>query len=121
MANELSIVASLNYVNSATPLYQATQQFTVQLDAVGKKYKGGSQSIANSEENLDKGDIGNVGWVILKNLHASITITMGTTTGQLPITIPAGGITMVYLNATNAIVLADAAGPAEVEYLMIEA
>jgi len=71
MANELALTASLRYTNSAAPLYKIIKSLSIQVDAVGKKYHAGSQSVGTGEENLVKGDIGTIGYMIGRNLDAS--------------------------------------------------
>jgi type 1 fimbria pilin len=120
MANELTVTGALSYTNSAAPLYKALMSRSGTVDATGKKVSSGSWSVGASEENLPKGDIGTIGFVILKNLHATITATFGTVTSQLPITVKAGESSGPFrIDATNLIGKA-ASSTVEVEFLAIE-
>ena len=123
MANEITITGSLVLNRSTDPKYSESMKFSgIQSTQSGSDYMCGSQVITTSEEDLEKGtDIGTIGYFMLKNLHATNFVTIGTATGELPIKVLAGqAVGPVYVNAAEVIVLASGSDTT-VEYLLIEA
>lgn len=88
MANELTISGSLSFSKSGVT---CSQSYTGKLVTVtGTKYTQIVQSIATTEEAVDIGDIGTVGFMIIENLDATnfVSLRPGTGTANL-IKIPA--------------------------------
>lgn len=123
MANEITVTASLALSRSAAPVGKFNKSVSAQVDQTGDKFQAGLQNIGTSEENLGKGDIGTVGWVLVKNLDASAAnyIELGTTTGQLPVKVYGGqSAGPFYVGATNVIAKATSTAQ-DVEYFLTEA
>ena len=122
MANEITITGSLVLNRSTDPKFSQSMKFSgIQSTQSGSDYMCGSQVITTGEENLDKGnDIGTIGYFMLKNLHATNSVTIGTSTGELPIKVLAGqAVGPVYVDAAEVIVLASGSATT-IEYLIIE-
>ena len=60
MANEISISQTLRYAKSGVAASHAS---SFQVDQSGDKYQAGVQIVGTSEESLDKGDIGTIGFI----------------------------------------------------------
>jgi hypothetical protein len=118
MANEISISSTLRYAKSGV---SASQSTSFNADQAGDKYQAGVQIIGTTEEALDKGDIGTIGYISFKNLDATNYVQMGITTGVYSIKVLAGkGGVIPWNSATAPLVKANTAA-VELDYLMIEA
>ena len=118
MANEISISQTLRYAKSGVAASQSTS-FTV--DQSGDKYMAGVQIIGVTEEALDKGDIGTIGYISFKNLDTTNYVQIGITTGVYSIKVLAGKGGMVPWNSATAPLVKANSSPVELDYLMIEA
>lgn len=118
MSNEIQINATLRY--SKTPA-SATLSTSFFADQAGDKYQAGVQIVGTTEEALDKGDIGTIGYIAFRNLDDTNYFEMGKTTGVYSINCKAGkGGVIPWNNSIAPLVKANTAN-VEVEYLMIEA
>jgi hypothetical protein len=90
-------------------------------DQTGDKYQAGVATIGTTEESLDKGDVGTIAYIAVRNLDTTNYIQLGSTTGVYAMIIKAGkGAVFPWGSATTPFVKANTAA-VELEYLMIEA
>jgi hypothetical protein len=128
MANEISITSTLSLTRTAAPVARISKSLTGQVTQNGSDYSANTYAVTNSETNLPKGGITNIGWLLIKNLDATPTnfVQLGTVTGQLPIKVfggqQVGPIRVCLNNGTNAtnVIAITSAGTQTVEYLLIE-
>src|SRR5947207_780380 len=85
----------------------------------GDKYEAGVQSIGTTEESLQKGDVGTIGWLAIRNMDATNYVEFGSTTGVYSITLLPGEAVCTRWNHTGVFSKANTAA-VEVEYLAIE-
>ncbi len=116
MANEIQINATLRYSKSPTAASLATSFFD---DQVGDKYEAGIQTVGTSEEPLNKGDIGTIGYLAFKNLDPDNFVELGKTTAEYTVKVKPGRGGVVPWGAANVFCLANVA-PVSLEYLAIE-
>ena len=118
MANEISIANTLRYSKSGVT---ASHSSSFNADQTGDKYQAGVQIVGTTEESLDKGDIGTIGYIAFKNLDSTNFFQMGITTGVYSIKVLAGkGGLVPWNSSTTPYVKANTAN-VEVDFLMIEA
>ncbi len=117
MANEITVSSTLKYSKNKASASLATSYFANQ---TGDKYQGGVQSIATTEESLDKGDVGTIGFLAVRNMDATNFVSFGHTTGVYDVKVLAGQGGVIPWNGTSVFAKADTAS-VEVEYLIIEA
>ena len=117
MANEIQINATLRYSKTGASASLSTSFFA---DQVGDKYESGIQTIGTAEESLQKGDIGTIGWLAIRNLDATNFLELGSTTAQYSTIIPAGKGCVTTWGHTGTFVKANTAA-VNAEYLLIEA
>ena len=121
MANEITVTASLRYTASAAPLYKILKSLSINVSpGTGAKYVSGSQNIGTSEENLVKGGITTIGWLIARNLstHSTAFVEFGHTTSKLSAKCLAGDVLVARYDSTNIIAKATNAA-CDIEYLII--
>jgi len=118
MSNEISINQTLRYSKSGV---SATHSSSYQADQTGDKYQAGVQIVGTTEESLDKGDIGTIGYISFKNLDTTNFFQMGITTGVYSIKCLAGKGGMIPWNSSTAPLVKANTANVEVDYLMIEA
>jgi hypothetical protein len=116
MANEIQINATLRYSKSPTSASLATSFFD---DQIGDKYGAGVQIVGTTEEQLNKGDIGTIGYLAFRNLDATNYVELGKATGAYTIKVLPGKGGVVPWGAGAVYMLANTA-PVELEYLAIE-
>jgi hypothetical protein len=96
MANELSLSLGLNYTkNNAGVSKSVSPQITVS----GTPFAAHLQNIGTTDETLDLGDVGTIGFVFLHNLDASNYITFGSDGSAYPLKLKAGESMIVRWNA----------------------
>ena len=117
MANEVNLSATLRYSKSPT---SASLTVTSQASQVGNKFESGIQSIGTVEESLQKGDVGSIGWLAVRNMDAVNYVELGSATGAYSIKLVAGKGCVVPWNASDTFLKANTAA-CLVEYLIIEA
>ena len=116
MANEIQINATLRYSKSPVGASLATSFFD---DQVGTKYEAGVQVVGISEEQLNKGDVGTIGYLAFRNLDDTNFVELGKATGAYTIKVKPGRGGVVPWGASAVYLLADTA-PINLEYLAIE-
>jgi hypothetical protein len=118
MANELTVAAFLKFA-TGTKLAQFNKgplQFTVS----GGDYVQGSQTVATSEEALNKGDITTPGVCLIFNRDATNFVKVRGASGAVDcIKIKPGEFALFRHSGTAPFVIADT-GSCEIEYLLIE-
>jgi hypothetical protein len=122
MANEITVTASLRYTASVAPLFKILKSLSISVSpTAGAEYLSGSQEIGTGEENLAKGEIGTIGWLIARNLstHASAFVEFGHYTGRLSAKCLAGEILVARYDAAQIIAKATTAA-CVIEYLIVE-
>ena len=123
MANEITIGGSLRLSRSTAPKHTETMKFSgIQSTQAGNDYVSGSQTIGNSaDEALAKGEIGTIGFFMLKNLDGTNFITIGISDGGTKIIKVLAGHSVgpIYVDTGNLWVQADTASVI-VQYLLIE-
>ena len=118
MANEISINATLRYSKSPTSASLTTSFLA---DQTGDKYQAGVQIVGTVEEQLDKGDVGTIGYIAFRNLDVTNFVQMGRAAGAYSMDVKAGkGGVIPWGSATSPFVKANTAA-CEFEYLIIEA
>ena len=124
MANEITITGSLVLNRSTDPKYSDSMKFSgIQSDQAGDAYVAGSQTIEHTDdEALAKGEIGTIGFFMLKNLDPTDFVTIGISDGGTKIIKVLAGHSVgpVYVETANLWVQADTSS-CVVEYLLIEA
>lgn len=121
MADEITVSASLEFTkggNSASASYTA-----ISLDMTGTKYTKKLLDVDAAEEALPLDDASTGGYCILKNTHATATVSVRQATGASDlIDIGPGEIALFRLSTDAAApyVISDTANT-EVEYLLLEA
>src|SRR5262245_22622188 len=118
MANEIRVGASLQFSkDGSSDTFSLTDSVTMS----GSQYNKKTQSIGTSEENLVKGDISTIGFVLVRNLDDTNFVTLMASTGVDAIKLLAGeSAGPMRWAAAQVIAKADTA-TCIVEYLMIEA
>ena len=108
MADEITVVAGLKVTNGNLVINVPT--VTVKVDQATARGGGpGTLDIGTSEETVDFVDTV-PGYVLMRNLDATNFVTYGLTTGQLGLTLPAGGApTLLYVGTGSLILKADTA------------
>lgn len=115
--NAIQISATLKYsANKAA----ASLSTTFSDDQAGDKYQAGVQSVGTTEEELDKGDVGTIGYLAIRNMDQSNFVQLGAATGAYSFEVPAGKGAVLPWKSANVFIKADTAA-VEVEYLIIEA
>ncbi len=118
MANEITVTMTLKLAKSgiSTQLsgsYKASQ--------TGQFYEAGLQSIGTSpEETLAKGDIGTIGYALVKNTDDTNYVELGTSSGVYSTKLKPGEAALMPPNSTAIYAKANTAS-VNVEYLLIEA
>lgn len=118
MANEIQLSQTLRYTKSGVSASHASS-FTV--DQSGDKYQAGVQIVGTTEESLDKGDIGTIGYIAFKNLDTTNYFQIGITTGVYSLKCLAGKGGVIPWNSSTAPLVKANTSSVEVDYLMIEA
>jgi hypothetical protein len=118
MANEIAISQSIRYSKNQT---SASQSTSFSVSQAGDKYQAGVQSVGTVEEQLDKGDIGTIGYLSFKNIDATNYVQIGVTTGVYSIKCLPGAGGMIPWNSSTAPFVKANTAAVEVDYLMIEA
>lgn len=116
MANEITISSTLRYSKSPT---SASLTASSQFSQVGTKFESGIQTIGTTEEALQKGDVGTIGYVAIRNTDATNYVEVGSTTGVYSIKLLPGKGCVVPWNASTVLIKANTAA-CDVEYLIIE-
>jgi hypothetical protein len=116
MANEVQISATLRYSSSPASASLATSYFD---DQTGDKYQAGVQAVGTSEESLDKGDVGTIGYVAVRNMDETNYVQFGVTTGVYTVKLLPGKGCVMPWNGANTYIKANTA-PCNVEYLITE-
>src|SRR5690242_8319589 len=78
MANEISVGGSLTYSKNKAKATLSGSFFATQS---GDKYQAGIQTIGTTEESVDKGDVGTIGYLAVRNIDATNYVQFGVTTG----------------------------------------
>lgn len=118
MADEIRVSARLQFSKGGS-----SDAFDVSatVDMAGAQYAKKTQTVGTSEENLDKGDISTIGYVLIKNLDATNFVQVGASTGVYSGKIsPGETYGPVRWVGSNVIAKSDT-GACIVEYLMVEA
>jgi hypothetical protein len=119
MANELSHTLSISYAKG-TPSDIVTRTESTTTTISGTMWQAGRQTIGTSEESLQKGDVGTVGYVYIRNMDATNYVEIGTTSGQYSIKLPAGKDCWFFANGNTIYAKANTASVA-VAYTIFEA
>ena len=119
MAKELTLSASLKFTKGSVNISQARSG--VQLDVAGDDFVTQTQTVGVTEEALDLGDLGTLGYVLIRNLDTTnfVSVRSGTGAANL-VRVPAGGIALFMLASAAPFVIANTAA-VKIEYTMIEA
>lgn len=118
MANEITINASLKYAKNGA---SASVAASFKADQTGDKYQAGVQAVGTSpEETLDKGDIGTIGYALVKNLDETNFVQLGSSSGVYSVKLRAGEGCLIPWSGTAVYAKADTAAVL-VDYILIEA
>jgi hypothetical protein len=117
MANEIQINATLRYSKSPTAASLSTSFFA---DQTGDKFQAGVQIVGITEEQLNKGDVGTIGYLAFRNLDTTNFVELGKATGAYSIKVKPGKGGVIPWGSSAVYMLADTAA-VEFEYLAIEA
>lgn len=116
MANELSIAAQLNF-NKNGAVIAAARSGT--FDVTGDHYESKVLEIGTVDESINKGDMSDVGFVLLKNLDTTNFVSAGDDGTNYPIKILPEEFAMFRLDGNTLHLIADTAA-CDVEIVMIE-
>jgi len=119
VADELDLSVSLKYTPSVANQV-AVRKFTLQklITMTGGDFTTGTQVLSVSEEALGAGsDLGTVGYVLIKNLDAAITIDVGLT-GSFPMQLLAQEFCL--FRANGAIFVVAASGTPSIQFWAFE-
>ena len=118
MANEVTVSMSLSF--SKSTVSDALSWSDLQFDVSGSKIAHLVQNVAITEEVLELGDIGTIGWMIVRNLDDSNFMEIRPATGAADcIKLKAGECALFRHAGTAPFVIADTA-TVNIEYLLIE-
>lgn len=120
MADEITLTTSLSFVkgNYTATLAGAT---ALAITMAGTKFVHNVQTIGNTEEAIDLGDLTAGGYFIAVNRDTAITINIRRATGEGNFAeLRAGESCVVRLEASMAPFAIAASGTADLEYLMLE-
>jgi hypothetical protein len=117
MANEISYSGTLRYSKDKAA---AAQTISFLADQAGDKYQAGIQTVGTTEEALEQGDVGTIGFVAMRNADDTNYVEIGKTTGVYSIKLEPGEGCRVSWNGTTILAKANTA-PCDVDYLIIEA
>lgn len=117
MANEINILSSIGYSKNHV---SSAMSLNFSADQTGDKLARAVQSITTTEVQLDKGGVGTIGYLAVRNLDLTNFVLLGHATGSYAVKLLAGKGTVVPWNGTAVYAIADTA-PVEVEYLILEA
>ncbi len=116
MANEISVGGSLTYSKNKA---KATLSGTFLASQTGDKYISAIVSVATTETTVDKGGIGSIGYLAVRNNDATNFVQFGHTTGVYGVKLLPGEFMVVPWKYSAILALADTAA-VEIEYLAIE-
>lgn len=123
MANEITVGGSLRLNRSTAPKHSESMKFSgIQSTQAGNDYASGSQTIQHTaDEALAKGEIGTIGFFMLKNLDPTNFVTIGLTDGGTKVIKVLAGHSVgpVYVDSAALWIQADTASVI-VQYLLIE-
>lgn len=119
MANELTLSASLKFEKSGRKVDFSKPG--VQLDVAGTDFVFQTQTVGNSEEALDIGDVTSPGYILIYNNDASnfIEVRAGSSEADV-VKVRAGGVALFELATATPYVIADTAN-VEILFALIEA
>lgn len=118
MANEIRINGTLTYAKGNA---RASLAGSGTFDQTGEHYVQTVADVGTTEEELDKGDIGTIGWVSFRNMDDTNYVEIGAATGEYTIKLdPLEYQGPMKWNGAGIFAKANTA-PCQVEYLAIEA
>lgn len=118
MSKEIQVSWTLRYSKNNV---SAAHSASFYVDQAGDKYVANVQIIGTTEEAMDKGDIGTISYISLKNLDATNYVQAGITTGVYSIKVLAGAGALLAWNSATAPLLKANTAPVEIDYLAVEA
>ena len=115
--NAITLSSTLSYsANKAS----AKLSVTSQADQTGSYFESGIASIGTVEETLDKGDVGTIGFVGVRNTDPTNFVQVGSSTGVYSIKLNPGEGFVARWNANSVFIKANTAA-CNCEYLITEA
>lgn len=118
MANELNIGATTITFNKS-PNNITISPINLSITVNGIHYIHDQVTLSTTDTNLNKGNIGTIGFVYLKNMDGTNSILVGADGVNYPITLAPGNWMFVFSMA--AVHVKSSAGTPNIEYLLIEA
>ena len=117
MAGELTIqLSAFNFIKSGRSI--SKQIGTQAIDVNGLHYSQQTATIGTTEETLAKGDVTDVGFVLVKNNDSTNFVTVGTVSGNLSVKVKKGEVMVGRANGNTVHAKADTA-PVDIEYIII--
>lgn len=117
MANELKLIAGLSMSKNKALV---NRHYSLGISISGDSFVHGTQAIGTTEEQLAQiADLGDPGYVLLKNLDDTNYIEIGATTGVYSIRLRSGEIALYRHNSATIYVKANTA-ECLLEYIIIE-
>ena len=117
MANEISTSTNFTFQKNGNPPQAWTANGTITVS--GNYFVSGVQNIGTTDETVSLGDIGTVGWVLLKNLDGTNYVTAGSDGSVYPIKLKAGEEIKTRWNGAAVHLKANTAA-CNVAYLIVE-
>lgn len=118
MADELTTSFAIEYSKGGRVV--ARSKTGVQIDVSGTDYVTGTQTIATTEEALNKGDITTIGWVFITNKDTTNYVTYRAATGGADCVKIKAGETVSFRAASNTPYMIANTASVEIDYVLIE-
>ncbi len=122
MANEIAIVATLQYTNNVAGAVVAAlnRTLTTSLNIAGTKYVAGVQVLTTSPLALGIGGIGTVGWIWAKNQDPTNNALFRSATGTADTITIKPGEACLFRSTTSTPFVSSSAATVALEYLVLE-
>lgn len=115
MSAELTANIVINFAKGGAEI---TKSVGTTVTVAGTKYQTGIQNIGTSDATLDKGDVGTIGFVYLKNLDATNYCDFGADGTNYPLRLNAGEFG--YFRWNGAVHAKAHTAATDVEYVILE-
>lgn len=121
MANEISVVATLQYTNATTGVAALNRTASITLNITGSRYVNYTQRMTTTPAALDLNGITTVGWIWAKNLDTVNNVLLRAATGAADTITLKPGEACVYRSTTNTPFGSSSASTCDCEILLLEA
>ena len=121
MANEISVVVTLQYTNVATGVGALARNLSGAFSISGARYVAGTQRLTTTPAAIDLNGITNVGFIWAKNLDPTNDVKLRSATGAADTITLKPGEACLYRSTTNTPSASSSASTVDMEYLLLEA